>query len=303
MSAKVTLKSTKQEILDALHDAEKKLKEQQSIMAAPAAAAEKAEAKKVVETATSDVKSGMFSDEMNEKFENLQKAIKLQEEKLKTSYDVEAALINMTIAINAQKQAKLNLDAELEQARAAARAEMEELRAENQRLADDLALQRKREQAEYEYNLSRSRKQEADAHADNQALLAKKIAEAEAHLADLNADAEAIAELRRQVESMPDMMEARYQEGIAEGQKEAGKEYGYKKAMAEKEQSYELRERDGRIERLEKENEEKSAKIASLEAKLDSAYTQLRDLATKTVESSGGVKVISASGDAGSPRK
>lgn len=59
----------------------------------------------------------------------------------------------------------------------------------------------------------------------------------------------------------------------------------------------------GSVKRLEAEVDEKSKKIASLEDKLDAAHTQLRDLATKTVESSGGLKVISANADNGSSRK
>ena len=132
MSAKVTLKSTKQEILDALHATEKKLKELQSITSMPTAAAEQAEAEEVIKAAAADVESGIFSDEMNEKYRNLARAIQLQEEKLKASYDVEAGLIDMAVVINAKKQAQMDLEAKLEQARADARAVADALAVDNQ---------------------------------------------------------------------------------------------------------------------------------------------------------------------------
>lgn len=312
--AKVSLKSTKQEILDALHEAEKQLKEQKSIMSTPGAEAEKVKQEAVIEEAAVDVKAGIFSDEMNEKYQNLSEAIKLLEDKLKSLYDVDAELSDMVVVINAKKQAQLTLDAELEKRKAEIAAELEQakkdasataatLKTENERLKADLAVARKREQEQYDYDLKRTRKLDADQYADETAALDKQLAEAKERLAALKEDADAIVELQEKVKAMPDELEAKYQEGIEAGQKAAGKEYGYKTTMTAKEHEYQIRERDSRIERLEQEVEEKTAKISSLETKLDAAYTQLRDLATKTVESNGGVKVISAGGSDSSARK
>ena len=290
MSAKLTIKSTKQEILDALRDAEKRLKEQQQNISDPSAAAEKAEAEGIIRSAAADVESGIFSTEMTEKYQNLAKAIRLQEEKLKASYDIEAVLIDMNIVINARKQAQMDLDTELAQARAEARTVTEALNAENKRLKADL-------------DAARKRKQQADKYADELSAMEKRVADAAEKLDALQADTAAIEALRARVDGLPEELALQYQGGFDDGKKEAGKEYGYKSSLAEKEHSFELRERDGRIERLEKEVAEKSDKITALEAKLDAAYTQLRDLAAKTVEASGGVKVISTSGDGGPVRK
>ncbi|MDE7244152.1 MAG: hypothetical protein K2O18_09275 [Oscillospiraceae bacterium] len=303
MSAKLTIKSTKQELLDALRDAEKRLKEQQQIISDPSAAAEKAEAEGIIRSAAADVESGIFSTEMTEKYQNLAKAIRLQEAKLKASYDIEAALIDMNTVINARKQAQMDLDTELAQARTEARTVTEALNAENKRLKADLDAARKREQEEYDYDQARKRKQQADKYADELSAMEKRVSDAAEKLDALQADAAAIEALRARVDGLPEELALQYQGGFDDGKKEAGKEYGYKSSLAEKEHSFELRERDGRIERLEKEAAEKSDKITALEAKLDAAYAQLRDLAAKTVEASGGVKVISTSGDGGSVRK
>lgn len=73
--------------------------------------------------------------------------------------------------------------------------------------------------------------------------------------------------------------------------------------MAEKDHAYEIMTRDDQIKRLEAEVGEKTAKVKSLEAKLDAAYAQPCDLVTETVESSGGLKVISTGSDGGSSKE
>ena len=181
--------------------------------------------------------------------------------------------------------------------------EIAKMRAEAERAKADLARSREREQEQFDYDTARKRKMDNDAYADKQSALDKKLAEAEARLAELQAEADAIAKMQETIDAMPATLEAKYQEGYDNGKKDAGKEYGYKTTISEKDHAYEIRERDARISRLEADCQEKSSKITALEDKLDAAYTQMRDLATKTVESSGGVKVIGASGDSSSRNK
>lgn len=310
---KVTLKSTKQEILDALHATEKQLAEQKKIMSCPSETAQKAEDKAVIKAAAKDVESGIFSDEMNDKFQNLSAAIAAMEKQLKERYDVDAALAEMVLVVNAKKQIQLDLDADIERRKAEEAEDQErtrrnfadeiaKMRADAAKAKADLAQAREREQEQFDYDTARKRKLDEDAYADKQAALEKKLAEAEARLAELRADTEALTKMQETIDAMPATLDAKYQEGYESGKKDAGKEYGYKSAMADKDHSYEIRERDSKIARLEADCQEKASKIAALEGKLDAAYTQLRDLATKTVESSGGVKVISTAGD-GATRK
>lgn len=299
----ITMKSTKEEIFKAFKDAEKLLSERTAIISTPEAESDKAMSQKVLEAAAADVESGVFSPELVEKFENLKAAIKLEEERLETCYGVKTELIDMTTAITAKKQAIMNLDAEVAQVVAAAEAEKMALREENVQLAEELKRTRAREAEEYEYNLKRTRQQELDEHEDRMSSLAKEQAAAEARLLALKEDAEKLLAMQSRLDGIEDELNDMFEKGREAGEKEAGKEYGYKTAMAQKDHAYELRERDSAIARLEDEVAEKSQKIALLEDKLDAAYAQLRELATKTVESSGGLKVISASADNGSSRK
>lgn len=283
-------------------------------MSCPTETAQKAAEKATIKAATKDVESGVFSDEMNEKFLNLTAAIAAMEKQLKERYDVDAALAEMVLMVNAKKQIQLDLDADIEKRKAEAATDQEnarrafadeiaKMRAEAERAKADLVRSREREQEQFDYDTARKRKMDNDAYADKQSALDKKLAEAEARLAELQAEADAIAKMQETIDAMPATLEAKYQEGYDNGKKDAGKEYGYKTTISEKDHAYEIRERDARISHLEADCQEKSSKIAALEDKLDAAYTQMRDLATKTVESSGGVKVIGASGDSSSRNK
>lgn len=311
---KVTMKSTKQEMMDALREAERKLKEQKSIVQTPAEADAAATEKTVVEQAAEDVKSGMFSDEMNAKYENLRSAIELLDSQLKSRYEIDAGLTDMAVVISAKKSAiqsldtelaarKSEVDAELEQAKRAAKAAMDAMRAEEERRKTEIVQDRKRESEQYEYDLARKRKIEQDQHDDKMAQLKKDTAAAEARLADLLSQIGDLDAMRTRLEDVERLLAEKYDAGVEDGKKQAGKEYGFEKTMAQKDHAYEIKSRDDAISRLEADVREKADKIAALENKLDAAYSQLRDLATKTVESSGGLKVISPGAESGGSKK
>lgn len=317
--AEVTMKSTKQEIMDELERTRAMLDSRAAVTAdIGTKAQEKAAEEKVITAAKSDVEKGIFSDEMNAKYTNLVEAISLLEQRLKEGYGVEKELQNMVTVVTASKEARIRLEEEYEAKKkeyndlinamnVEGRETQERLMKEDAQLRADLKQAREREEAEYKYELERSRKLEKDEHDDSMAEAKKELIAAQKEAEEIRMASEErageIAEMEDKVAAFPDKLAEEYQKGYTEGEKAAGKEYGYKKTMAEKEHEYELKDRDNRIARLEAEVSEKSLKIESLEAKLDSAYSQLRDLAAKTVESNGSIKVIGGTSSDNSSRK
>lgn len=310
---KLTLKNTKQELLDALNAAERKLKEQAAVAQTPVEAAKAAADNKIVADAKADVKSGIFSDEMNAKFTNLTTAIELQEKYLKDLYGVEKAMADMATVIAGKKIAVQQLDedltrrsaeieSQLSEAKDRVQREIKDLETAHKQRAAELQQQRVREQEEFDYNLRRSRQMEEDAYKDSMTARAKETAAAQQRLDELTAKIEEIEALKARAAGLDVELQAKYDAGVEDGKKQAGKDWGFQKSMLEKDHGYEIRSRDEKIERLESEVESRDSKIVALEEKLDKAYAQLRELATKTVESSGSLKVISA-GDAGSGSK
>lgn len=303
----VTMKSTKQEIMDALKEAEAKLKERKSVISEDTTTKliEKADA--AIAQAKEDVENGYFSDSMNEKFTNLQEAITAMEQRLSDMYGIEKEYQHLETITNAAKALHIQMEEESSKRQDAADKQKfdiaSDIAATRHRLEEEekarqkaVLVAREREEEEYKYETARRHKAEQDEYNDNMAAAQKRLDEINAQAQDvmnmMNERQTEFDELIAMKEDMPAKLAAEYERGLADGEKAAGKEYGYKKSMAEKEHEYQIKERDNEITRLENMLDEKCRKVDSLEEKLDAAYVQLRELATKTVESNGGIKVL-----------
>ena len=312
MAKQVTMKSTKQEIYDALMESKEKLESLNQSNFDPVREVKKKEEKAVVESAKESVKNNLFSEELSKKFTDLEAAIKVKEAELKEMYGIEKELQDITAIINAGKEISAKLDEE----QAAKKAEiaamtdnmLKEYQVKKKEAAEefstyqvDLDKQREREVEEYEYNLKRFRSIENDKWEDEKLEREADIQAREAKAQEMYEDAESkiayIAELEEKVNSIPELVEKAKAEGAEAAEKEAGKEYGYKKTMAEKEHNYEVQRLEDKVERLEEDLAKSTALNDSLQEKLDNAYVQIRELATKTVESTGGVKILNSGVD------
>ena len=106
----ISLKNTKQEILDALNAALEREKEAKSIKYEPEKEVEKIKKETAVKETKENVKNNIFSEELNKKFNDLETALKTEEEKLKNLYDIEGELNNMTVVVNASREAIANIE-------------------------------------------------------------------------------------------------------------------------------------------------------------------------------------------------
>ena len=303
----MTTKNTKAEILDALQKVSEENARLRSVCLTGDENTGKAAAKAVIEEAGKDVKNNIFSDEMNKKFTNLTEAIALQEKRLKELYGIEKELLELAVVVNASKELQMqvekqknefikDIEADKHKRIAEVSALIEEAKADYEALKKRLEDERNKEEAEYQYNLKRKHKIESDEYADKKAARDKVDAE---KAAELKAREEAVAAQEKEINTMRDQimgfdekLKESYNTGYTDGDKAAGKEYGYKKSLADKEHEFEIKTRDNEIAALKKTLDEKTAKIAALENKLDAAYTQINALATSTVEASGSIKVL-----------
>ena len=78
---------------------------------------------------------------------------------------------------------------------------------------------------------------------------------------------------------------------------ELTREYEFKTQLADKDYQSSSDRQNDKISYLEKELESANKTNTALQNKLDKAYAELRELATKTVESASGVKIIGGSGE------
>lgn len=327
--SKVTMKSTKQEIMDALLAATAKLEEKEHLTEDPLKAVKDAQKQKEYEHAEDIVTSGILNPEYTQKWEDLNKAIASKEKELSDLYGIEAKANTMAAIINAYKQKEYELKESFAEKEAALKEELDEKKTAYQKELDRILeelkdkrvqaekkyeeriqeleqlvvdaknkaeIERQRDEEVYSYNLSRQRKLEEDAYADKRAAIEKEVAEikaeAKAMMAEADRQAEYITELEIKVEEFPEKLEAAVAEAEDRGNKAAGKEYGYQKAMYMKEKEYEIKSLEDANARLSQALVDEKEKVRDLTAKLDESYQRMQELAATTVQSNGGVKIL-----------
>ena len=87
-------------------------------------------------------------------------------------------------------------------------------------------------------------------------------------------------------------LEAEYNRGRAEATRELEKEHKYAETIMKKDYQSTIDRQSDKIKSLENELKISLSDKQILQEKLDRAYAEIKDMATKTVESTGGVKIL-----------
>lgn len=303
----VTLKNTKAEILEALNSALEREKNMAQIKYEPEKEELHKKTQKAIETTKENVEKKIFSEELNNKFINLETAIKAEEEKLKNLYGIEKELNNLVVVINAGKNYMSELEItknsktealntaikELEEKH---KLKMEELEKEYEIKAKNLKLERDREVEEYNYKTKRERELSNNKWEDEkqkrQLDLAKKETMAKELLAEAEKNAKHITDLETQVNDFPAVLEKEYLRGKKDASSDLEREHKYSTELLKKDFQNTIDRQSDKIESLQEDVKKYASEKESLQKKLDQAYIQIKDMATKTVESTGGVKIL-----------
>lgn len=314
------MKNTKQELFDAYDAALKELERVKALKESPADVMEEKRKLAMEENAAKAVESNIFSEEITQQYKDLQESIESKKTVLKELYDIEANASSLAAIINATKEKQYQLEAdyksrkveldneykaevdknqaelkEMQEAINLARKEVRDARADE---LEKVHLERKREEEEYNYNLKRQRKIENDEWEDEKTEREEAIAAREAQARTMFQDAEAkldlVEELQETVDEIPNMIKEAEKQARETAQKEADKEYVYKKTMYEKEKEYEISKLEDRAAMLEEKLKSEEQKSAELQAKLDEAYTRMNTLASDTVKANGAVRIVSS---------
>lgn len=313
------MKNTKQELFDAYDAALKELERVKALKESPADVMEEKRKLAMEENAAKAVESSVFSEEITQQYKDLQESIESKKAVLKELYDIEANATSLAAIINATKEKQYQLEAdykarkveldneykaevdknqaelkEMQEAISLARKEVRDARADE---LDKVHIERKREEEEYTYNLKRQRKIENDAWEDEKAEREKILNDKEAAANNMFTEAESkldeLEELREKVAEIPTLIANAEKEGTEAGQKEAAKEYGYKKTMYEKEKEYEIGNLEDKVFILEEKLAQEESKTVALQEKLDEAYSKMNTLASETVKANGAVRIMS----------
>lgn len=314
MEKKVTMKSTKQEIMDAYENALKALNEQKVDGDNPVAEAAEREKKETLKKAEEAVSSDIFSDEVIEKYNSVMMSIEIKKEELQDLYGIITEANTMAAMINANKK----LSDQIEEERAAKKAEYEsEISKMKEEIAgldeefdrrkalveervkeyhEEVVKKRTREEEEYTYNIGKQRAREKDLWEEKKAAfdeeMKKRQAEITAGMEELASKREELEMLQKQVEQIPSLVAEAEARGADEKEKSLGKQYGYEKAVMKKEYEHKVDMAEAANENLIAENKKLQQEVADTKQKLDEAYSKINALAAETVKASSGIRIV-----------
>lgn len=316
--AEITMKSTKAEIMEAYKAAVEKLDTRDRMIDDPAKEAAKAKKVEVIASADKTAKEDIFNPEIIKKYNDLTEAITMKQIELDDLYGIEAKANAMAAMINAYKEkneelkdnqaakeAEFNL--RMKEKKEALESEIADLEQHKKDVMNSIDVEaaakikeieqaRKRDEEVYTYNLNRSRKIEndkwEDEKADREKILELRETAALEKEIELNAKADHVKELEAKVEEIPTLIAAATEEGIKKGKADADKSNAFEVRALKKDAEYQKQLLEDKNERLAEDLANARAEKVELQQKLDDAYAQMRELAAKTVESTGGVKIL-----------
>lgn len=303
----ISLKNTKAEILEALNEALEREKNANKMKSNPEKEEKEKKVQKAIEASKENVEQNIFSDELIHKFKDLELAIQVEEEKLKELYEIDKEMSQLTLVVNAGKDCIASLEErkklETERLNQSIQALEDEYKTKSEELQKEfdlkskaLKLERDREQEEYNYKTKRDREISNNQWEDEKQKREKSLAEMEAEtkrlLEEVQTKEKYLKDLEVQVADIPTLLEKEYTRGKEEITKELTKEHNYALELSKKDFQNTIDRQNDKISALQAELDKERELSASLQEKMDKAYLEIKELATKTVETSGGVKII-----------
>jgi len=329
---KISLKSSKQEMLEAYQELARQLAEKQKEEPRPQARLEEKKEKEAVVAADSLSLEGIgreignlkaelgrmlaqLSNKLEEeiaKYENVQKAVEVKTRELKEIYEIEKTASSVMALLEVQRQKREQLEAEtaaekaaLEQEIASRREEWDrEVKQREAELREAAAAEKKRrerEAEEYRYNFEREQKltrekfedEKARAERESQRQRAEKERELALREQQLAERENDLESLRKRIEAFPPELEEAVSRAAGESAEQKKKEFEHQNELLTREFAGEKNVLLTRIEALEKTLKEQSQQIGKLSSQLDKAYAQVQDIAVKAVEGFHSVKSLS----------
>lgn len=304
----ISLKNTKTEIFDALNQALQRAELAEKGRLNPEKEEREGKDQRAVEMTRKAVEQNIFSKELNEKFNDLQTAIAAEESRLQELYGVGREVQKLALVIEAGKERIAEIEAEKSEKEESMKKSLERLNLEFGQKGAELQteydanvkkskLERTREDEEYQYHLIRTRERENNAWADEKAARELELQKREAKAAELLADAESkagyIQSLEERVEGIQPLVASERESAAAATTETLKREHKHQMTFTEMEYKNAVERLEDKVAFLEKELDSANKAVGVLQGKLDKAYSEIRDLATKTVEAvGGGIKII-----------
>ncbi len=310
MNKEISIKNTKNEILQAYDELLKKVQEQKKQDTKGTSVQEKKE--EMVKKASGMSNEAIVKDiaglkislnaslekledsllEEYRKFSEVKEALDSEIRRLEEVYQISVNVDSLAALLLAQKEKKEEFEREMQEKRSLFEQEMKTARdswqSEKQKFEEsfkelkaDKEKQRKREEEEYSYTLSVQRKKEENAYQEKKALLEKEIAEKEKEWQEKEAE---FQRLQHEVEKFPKELETAVMQAKDVITKELSSKHKYEVDLSKKETDGEMKLMKQNIQALESKIKEQAQLIDQLTKKSDHASEQVKDIAVKAIE-------------------
>ena len=329
---KISMTSTKQEMLDAYNTLLKQHQDKRQTELKPEQKIEEKKMREVVKLADSLSTEGVvkeiaglrlemgkmlaqLSDRLEEevhKYKSIQDAVEVRQQELTEIYEIEKSAGTLAALLEAQHQKRQEFESEMASRKEALQSEIDTLREEwkgekelhDQELKEQEASEkrkREREKEEYQYAFRREQQLAKDRFEDEKARLEKEAAlKKEAMDKELIERGQALArreeevnELRARATAFPKEMEKAVSDAVKEVTARLSLEAKNKEELLKKEFEGERRVLATRIEALERLTKEQNDQITRLSQQLEKSYEQVQGIAVKAVEGSSNSKSLS----------
>jgi len=319
---KLSMKSTKQQMLEAYNELVKQLQEKDKETLSPEKKTEEKKKQELVQVADSLFSEGVLkeigtlkleigkmlaqiSDGLEEevaKYEKINSAIELKEKELHDVYEIERSAASLAALIEAQNQKRLQFESEMTLRKEELEREIEATRATWKKERDDHEAaikerdaaeqkRRERDKEEFAYAFKREQQLTKDKFEDEKAKLEAEIQLKKEHLEKLLAEREkAVSEKEHQLKELQDKVDAFPEEmetAVAKATQEVAERI---RLEAKNREEFLKKEFDGeknvlktKIEALEKTAKEQNEQVTRLTQQLERAYQKVEDIAAKTV--------------------
>lgn len=325
---KVNEKSTKEQILNAFSEVVGMLEEKNKSMLNPekenaikkesivVASAESILSKKLkdditkVNTKIIDSMNEMLTNMnvLGEEYNTLIQALEIKKASLKEMFDIETNAYTLAALVNTHNDLKGKLQKELDDIRNLIQEERKQWQEEKNKENAAINDVRKKAEDEWAYNFSRKQAQAKDVLNDTLAATEKnfrekleienkKLALKEEDInkreKDIESKEDYIIDLEEKVKGIPALIEDARTKAMADAETSAKRSYGFEKTILTKDFEGKLSAAEIKNDSLTQEVARLTAELKATQEKLDAAYSELKDLANKTVEGSANSKTIS----------
>lgn len=318
MEKKITVKSTKSELIEAYNELLKKAENKDED---PKVKQKQQTESKIINSVSgisteaifkqfTDLKINLTSglSQLEDKttiafkeYENLQNAISIEKKNLEELYEINVNTHSLSALLLAQKEKSEAFEIEMKEKKQQYENEEEQRQISLKETKLLLEKDRKREDEEYQYNLKLARKKDADNYQEQKQLLEKQLAEKQINFEKEIAEREAklieteteLVELRKKADEFPEILEKEIGKTSLETEEKIKQQFNFEKQLSENTTKGLQQLKDQTIETLQAKIKDQDSLIQQLSKKVNVSEDSVKQIALKALDSSGKERVIS----------